>query len=77
MENSDMIYALFAISYNFSQEVIIPQLSVDFVGLRIKLSEKKIVTDSQLSVKSISQKSDLLKSQSKMAAVFPFFAITR
>lgn len=77
MENSDMIYALSAISYNFSQEVIIPQLSVDFVGLRIKLSEKKIVTDSQLSVKSISQKSDLLKSQSKMAAVFPFFAITR
>lgn len=72
-----MIYALSAISYNFSQEVIIPQLSVDFVGLRIKLSEKKIVTDSQLSVKSISQKSDLLKSQSKMAAVFPFFAITR
>lgn len=77
MENSDMIYALSAISYNFSQEVIIPQLSVDFVGLRIKLSEKKILTDSQLSVKSISQKSDLLKSQSKMAAVFPFFAITR
>lgn len=72
-----MIYALSAISYNFSQEVIIPQLSVDFVGLRIKLSEKKILTDSQLSVKSISQKSDLLKSQSKMAAVFPFFAITR
>ena len=54
-----MIYALSAISYNFSQEVIIPQLSVNFVGLRIKLSEKKIVTDSQLSVKSISQKSDL------------------
>lgn len=72
-----MIYALSAISYNFSQEVIIPQLSVNFAGLRIKLSEKKIVTDSQLSVKSISQKSDLLKSQSKMAAVFPFFAITR
>lgn len=72
-----MIYALSAISYNFSQEVIIPQLLVDFVGLRIKLSEKKILTDSQLSVKSISQKSDLLKSQSKMAAVFPFFAITR
>lgn len=72
-----MIYALSAISYNFSQEVIIPQLSVNFAGLRIKLSEKKIVTDSQLSVKSISQKSDLLKSQSKMTAVFPFFDITR
>lgn len=75
VENLDMIYVFFVISYNFSQEVIIFQLLVDFVGFRIKLLEKKIFMDFQFLVKFILQKSDFLKLQLKMVVVFLFFVI--